>query len=269
MIKKIRKKLKMTDLQNKEQKCKYSRLSDDVIKKKLNVLLSDESLGLSERINFILTNFDREQSENLLSEAEKKVIEIKEMKRKEDEENKRLEQLAAEKENERIRKEKEEKIQRYRPLVEPSEFAGVKTSFSFIKENENGEPIFENIDDQVKFCLTEHPFKLYKAVYRERNIYDENKSFLHTNLNSGFSGVFSELKDYMYACFRLIINPLDGSCLYNSWWIINSELSIEEVLGSDSILFDFKEVPSNKIEDFIMEFKRSDLVDILDETYSR
>lgn len=263
--------LKMSMSSNK--KSKYSNLKDDVILKKIKALplsemeeLTDE---LTKRVNSLTLNFSREEAEDLLTVADTKLVAIKEEKKRKEEEIKNLELQAAKEEADRIKREKEERVQKYKPLVEPSDFASVKTSFSFIKENENGEPLFSNLDEQVKFCLTEHPFKLYKAVYREKNVYDENNSYLHTNLNSGFAGIFSELKDYMYACFRLAVNPLDGTCLYNSWWIINSELSIEEVLESDSILFEFTEVPSDKIVEFIQEFRRSSSQSVLDETYSK
>lgn len=250
-------------------KSKYSNLKDDVILKKIKALPFSKIEELAERINSVLSDFSREEAEEILTLAEARIVAIKEEKKRKEEEIKRLELEAAKEEAERIKREKEERIQKYKPLVDPSDFAGVKTSFSFIKEDENGEPLFSNLDDQVKFCLTEHPFKLYKAVYREKNVYDENNSYLHTNLNSGFAGIFSELKDYIYVCFRFAVNPLDGTCLYNSWWIVNSELQIQDVLESDSILFDFTEVPSDKIDDFIQEFKRSSSSSILDETYSK
>ena len=282
---------------------KYSRLSSEVLIKKLKSYINDEIPDLSIEANKLIKDFgtddfSRENAEILLDKFEFIIKQIKEEKKR-DEENKKREEEEKVKEEEKKREEekrleKEEK----QPMISSSRFNELKSAFGIMKENEHGDYIFSNLQEQslneILTCNSEilnsnqeflekliiNPeleikvydpnlckLKLYKANYKESIRFDEDKDYIHKNLNGGFVNIFEDMKDYIFAVFRLNINPLNGNCIYSSWWIVNSFSDIRSLIKSDSSMFDFTEVNQENISEFLHEFKKCEPGTVLDEKY--
>ena len=248
---------------------KYAKFTDDILRKKLKGSINDDLFDLNVEATSLLETFDRVKVEELLDRYEVRNKELKELKKKMEEEQKRLEEEERRLEEEERKREKEEEIKRKKPLVIPGVFTDMKSSFGIMKEDENGEPLYPSLFDQSKSEVVTHNYKLYKAKYREDITFDRNKEYIHKNLNSGFVNVFEEFKDYIYVCFRLAVNPLDGKCLYSSWWIVNSELEIQDLIKEDSGLFEFTKVEECNVDSFLIEFRKNESSEIIDEKYTK
>lgn len=232
---------------------KFAKLSDEIMRKKLNSSISNDFPDeLNIKINEILSNFDRKIAEELCIEIETTTKIIKEKKRHEQEENISY---------------KEEK--NFEIIIDKNDFTSLKNSFGIIQEDENGEPLFSSLDEQFKNELSKYSLRLYRAEYYEKIDYNPDKEFIHKNLNIGLVNQFDDLKDYVFACFRFFVDPLENKCVYVSWWIINAKEPLSEILGIYYDNFIFTEISLSNRETFVNAFKKSDSIAILNEKYLR
>uniref|UniRef100_A0A6C0BDP6 Uncharacterized protein n=1 Tax=viral metagenome TaxID=1070528 RepID=A0A6C0BDP6_9ZZZZ len=152
-------------------------------------------------------------------------------------------------------------------IISNEDFHNLKSSFEIMYEHDEEKNIHSNLHEQFKAELKKYNLRLYRATYRERIPYNSNKEYLHRNLNTGFIDTFSDMKDYLFVCFRVDINILNDNCLYMSWWITNTHLNIEDLLETDAFLFNFSEVRNDDIENFVYEFKKREPGGVISEEY--
>lgn len=250
---------------------KFTKLSDEVIKKKLNSGISNDlPVEIVEGIKQLLSNFDRKAGEDMCLELENISKVIKEQKKREEEERKKLEaeQRKKEEENEEIEI-VEDKKKEFERIIDKNHFTSLKNSFGIMQENENGEALFPSLHEQFKNEISKYPLRLYRVEYYEKPDFNQDREFIHKNLNTGIVSQLDDLKDYIFGCFRLSINPLTNKCVYLSWWIINAKEPLSEILGSDYDSFKFTEVLKESVIQFANEFKKTDSDAVLDEKYLR
>lgn len=241
----------------------YSKLSDEVIKRKMNSLISDDSSDeLNKKIKESLLNFTRPLADELCLNAERFIKETRNNRKKLIDEERRKES------KEKIIQEEIDDKKELPSIISKQDFINLKNSFGIMSFNENDEPLFNSLFEQFSNVINKYPqLKLYKALYKDQIKYNSDKEYIHKNLNLGFPILFDGLKDYIFTCFRFSVNPLSGNCIYSSLWIVNSELPLFELLGDDYYLFNFTEQSFDSIELFIQDFKKTDSDIYIGEVY--
>ena len=257
---------------------KYSKLSDEVMIKKLKSNVnSDLSYELALEINNLLTNFDRIKSEELYNRLEISTKEIKDRKREEEIEFKRIQDEESKKIKEKEEEEKE-KEKEYTSIFTEEEialgaFTEIKNAFGIRLVDENERPIYNSLHEQFKTIIRKYSkLKFYKLLYYEQIEYNPDREFMHINLNTGLFSQSEDIGKYIFGCFRLIINPLTNKCIYNSLMISTIEEPILELLSDVSMenLFTCEEIFGiNNINDFLDEFQKTDSNAVLSEKYLR
>jgi hypothetical protein len=112
----------------------------------------------------------------------------------------------------------------------------VKPVYSTITNMEDIKRTFFNRDYPLfQEKVLQHPFKFYKASYRYSEDNTDRPSFIAKNLLRGFVQNLDDYRKYLLVGFRCVSN-LDSNNTthykYPSYWIINSNDSIETILGS-------------------------------------
>lgn len=245
---------------------KYSKLPDNIIKIKLEKLITEEGLDneLKGKIKSSLDPFDRKEAETLCIEAETKVNEFKKSIKKVEETLKissNVIQICKDEDDE-IKEEKKTFIL----SIPKTEWTALKNSMGIPIVDENDQPIFNNLKEQFLDSINKSPVKLYKARYYDRSIFSENWQFKFINLNSGFAREFEELNDNCFTCFRLSIDPETKECIYESWWIVNSIETLEFILGDDYKYFIWTDF-SEERQIFTTEFMKQENPKYLSEVY--
>lgn len=246
---------------------KYSKLSDIVMRQKIGGFLKQEIPEEKKiEINKLLETFDRIKCEDLCSELEMIVNEIKDRKKRD--EHKKLE--AIQKLNEEDDDIIVEKKIEYPHLLEKGEFKKVKDSFGIFKENEQGDRLYSSLHEQFVDEMKSRNLKLYRVVYKYKNEYDSFREFIHKNFNVGMPDRFDYLREWCFACFRFNISSFDSTCVYTSWWIVDSPTSLNEMFSEEDNESSFEISEYNdSVESFCDIFKKNDAEWIIDQRYLR
>lgn len=97
----------------------------------------------------------------------------------------------------------------------------------------NGE--FVEFEEKLK----SHPFKYFKANYKYNSDKDGAPEYSATNLLKGFVRSFDDYRKYFMICFRCWKSN-SNTYLYNSYWIVNSNEPICNIIGLTSEDFEFE-----------------------------
>jgi hypothetical protein len=105
--------------------------------------------------------------------------------------------------------------------------------------------------------VNEQPFRLYQVKYKYESDKDGCPDFSAKNLIKGFIRNFDDFRKYFMICFRCFqnnTNPVTYS--YPSLWIVNSNDSIDKIIGSLYEDFEFTEYVDKN--EFINNLKKMD-----------
>ena len=112
----------------------------------------------------------------------------------------------------------------------------------------NGE--YMVFDEQIK----SHPLKFYKVSYKFDSDKDDVPEFSAKNLLKGFVRNFDDYRKYFMICFRCWKNQHATKYKYDSFWIVNTNEPIPNIIGSLAEDFDF--VETTDIDYFISQIKK-------------
>ncbi len=120
--------------------------------------------------------------------------------------------------------------------------------------------------------VVQHPFKYYWANYKYSSDKDGSPDYVARNLIRGFVRGLDELRKYVFAGFRCVLNdPVNKIYSYPSMWIVNSTDPLSIVFKDMSEDFDFQEVPNDQIKEFLTNFRKTDYdqeTKVIDESYA-
>jgi len=119
----------------------------------------------------------------------------------------------------------------------------------------NGE--YETFNTAVKTTS----FPLYSANYKYSSDNDGKAEFAAKNLVGGFVRNLEDFRKYLMVCFRckLVSAEAEPSRYeYKSYWIVNTNEPLINVIGSVYEDFDFVKIESTSIDDFLEIIKRTD-----------
>lgn len=256
---------------------KYSKFTTEILMKKLDRLRTNEIfMFLSsketdytiEHIKSINENTDREMIYSVLLFLENVDKDYKNIKK--EEEAKQLAEEKARQEQERIEQELANPKKEYHTIINTSDFTALKKAFSIPIIDDVGEMLYPSIEVQFETELKKYrQLKFLKGVYLYPPMYDEDREYIHFNTNKGFVNMYEDVGDYLFVCFRLFKDPIDGKCVFTSYWIVNSSDSMEYLLGetAESQIFSFEEMTD--IDEFIEYFKRTSSPFVRQEIYMK
>lgn len=105
-------------------------------------------------------------------------------------------------------------------------------------------------EEQIKT----HPLKFYKVSYKYDSDKDGAPDFSAKNLLKGFVRNFDDYRKYFMICFRCWKNKFEIKYMYDSFWIVNTNEPIPNIIGSLAEDFDFAE--TSDIDYFISQIKK-------------
>ena len=109
---------------------------------------------------------------------------------------------------------------------------------------------YDMFENQVKT----HKFKFYKVGYKYDSDKDGVPDFSAKNLLKGFVRNFDDYRKYFMICFRCWKNQNEIKYKYESYWIVNTNEPICNIIGSVEDDFTFEEM--NDIDNFILNIKK-------------
>lgn len=129
------------------------------------------------------------------------------------------------------------------------------TKFDTIANMEEPKRAFFNGDYMVfEEQIKSHPLKFYKVSYKFESDKDGAPDFSAKNLLKGFVRNFDDYRKYFMICFRCWKNQHETKYKYDSFWIVNTNEPIPNIIGSFAEDFDF--VETTDIDDFISQIKK-------------
>jgi len=175
---------------------------------------------------------------------------------KNDDANKKKEQIPKAKSDEKDKDSKEEEEETYED----------KKSFPIIHNMEDIKRAFFNREyDMFENLIKEHPFIYYNAKYKYSSDNDGKPDYVARNLLKGFNRSLDDYRKYVMVCFRCI-ELEDRKYEYQSLWIVNTNENLNSVIGSIYDDFDFQIVENTEKTTFLTEFRKKD-DNIFAETY--
>lgn len=257
---------------------KYSKFTTEILMKKLDRLryddlydfisTRDESEYSIEQIKAISTESDRELICSILIYLENLDRDYKKIKK--EEEAKQLAEEKARLEEERLAQELANPKKEYHTIIDSGIFTALKKAFSIPMIDDMGELLYPSLEVQFETELKKYrQLKFLKAVYLDPPMYDEDREYMHFNTNKGFVSMYEDIGAYLFICFRLFKDPIDGKCIFISYWIVNCADTMDYLLDEspDSRIFSFEEVTN--IDEFIQQFKRSESPFVRQEIYMK
>lgn len=221
-----------------QNKCKMnmSKLSDEVLRKKINAYNADLNnmryvLEIPQVDHEPCTETDRtilEEMCNSLAMLTKKLradVKVHEDKKIEAQ---RLEE-EQEREQRRLEKEAKDTYIRENSIHDQSMFDRLKFRFFNLSVQDPDDPeglnpassgpFFENKNEQFKHEIQSTNYKLYSAVYHNSEM-DNAEGYMQANLNRGLASQVEEnFPHFFFVCFRAV--RIENTCKYKSYWICN------------------------------------------------
>ncbi len=102
--------------------------------------------------------------------------------------------------------------------------------------------------------LKAHQFVLYNVRYKYDSDKDGVPEFSAKNLLKGFVRNFDDYRKYFMICFRCWKSETESKYKYDSYWIVNSNVPVQDIIGSTWEDFEFES--SNDIDGFISQMKK-------------
>lgn len=221
-----------------------------------------------DHIKSINENSDREMICSVLAFLENIDKDYKKIKK--EEEAKQLAEEKARQEQERLEQELANPKKEYQTIINGGDFTALKKAFSIPIIDDLGEMLYPSLEVQFETELKKYPnLKFLKGVYLYPPMYDEDREYIHFNTNKGFVNMYEDIGEYLFVCFRLFKDPIDGKCIFTSYWIVNCSDSMDYLLGEtpESQIFSFEEMTD--MDEFIEYFKRSSSPFVRQEIYMK
>ena len=114
------------------------------------------------------------------------------------------------------------------------------------------------------------PLKFYKATYKWSDDNDGKPEFIARNLLRGFVQGLEPYKKYFMICFRcVLIDAHTKRYAYPSYWIVNTDANMNDILGSSYDDYKFMSVEENDVKNMLDDMKKSEDEDenVIGETY--
>ena len=108
--------------------------------------------------------------------------------------------------------------------------------------------------DVFESAIKTHPFKFYNASYKYDSDKDGAPDFSAKNLLKGFVRSFDDYRKCFMICFRCWKYQHDTKYKYESFWIVNTNEKISNIIGSIEDDFIFNELTD--IDNFISKIKK-------------
>ena len=117
----------------------------------------------------------------------------------------------------------------------------VKPVYSTITNMEDIKRAFFSKEyDTFHQLVKQHPFKYYKATYKFSSDNIGRPGYIAKNLLRGFVQGLDDYRKYLMVCFRcILVNKDTTEYSYPSYWIVNSNDDIKNILGSFYDDYDF------------------------------
>jgi hypothetical protein len=132
--------------------------------------------------------------------------------------------------------------------------------FDIITNMEDMKRAFFNKDYKIfEEQLKNNSFKLFKVNYKYNSDKDGSPDFSAKNLLKGFVRNFDDYRKYFMICFRCWKHQQENIYRYDSFWIVNTNEPIQNIIGSLYDDFDFIETIDN--DDFIVQIKKIPEID--------
>ena len=109
-------------------------------------------------------------------------------------------------------------------------------------------------------------FKLYIVNYKYSSDKDGAPTFSAKNLVGGFIRNFDDLRKYFMICFRCFSHN-DGTYTYPSYWIVNSNEPLQNIIGSMYDDFEFTECCDKEVFYKYMHKMNSEEENLVTERY--
>ena len=122
---------------------------------------------------------------------------------------------------------------------------------------------------QALQLIIAHPFKFYEARYKYADDNTGKPDYAARNLLRGFTQGLDDYRKYLMVCFRCILTDKDTKTYnYPSYWIVNSNDDLKDILGSLYDDYDF--ISTNNIQDLLKQMEKNENEDdtsIIGEVY--
>lgn len=138
-------------------------------------------------------------------------------------------------------------------------YEDVKTNFTTITNMEEIKRVFCN-NDELNFELLSqaHPFKYYNVTYKFASDKDGVQEFIAKNLVRGFVQSLDDYRKYLFVKFSCLLTDNKKKIYsYPSLWIVNSSDPLKNIIGSLYNDFDFEEVTNDNINEFYINFRKT------------
>jgi hypothetical protein len=156
---------------------------------------------------------------------------------------------------------------------EEETFEEAKPKFNTITNMEDIKRAFCNKEyESFEALVQAHEFKYYRVQYKYASDKDGAPEFVAKNLVRGFVRNLEDYRKYLFVCFRcLLTNPETHTYSYPSMWIVNSTDPVANIIGSLYEDFEFVEVTSDNLAQFMVDFRKTNFdeqTNVVDELYA-
>ena len=129
----------------------------------------------------------------------------------------------------------------------------IKRAF-FSKEYETCNALINN-----QQLLTENKFRFYKANYKWSDDNTGKPNFIAKNLLRGFVQGLDPYRKYLLVCFRcILIDPDIKKYIYPSYWIVNTDIHMNTLLGSLYDDYEFVSIDEESIPKILERMKKNE-----------
>lgn len=116
---------------------------------------------------------------------------------------------------------------------------------------------YELFEQIVKQHSTE--LKFYTATYKYSSDKDGAPEYSASNLLKGFVRMFDDYRKYFMICFRCLKTSTDpNQYTYTSYWIVNTDTPVEQVVKNIGDDFEFCVVPDTELDQFVRSMQKID-----------
>ncbi len=122
---------------------------------------------------------------------------------------------------------------------------------------------FNNQHDEFTKAIDQKEYKYMKCIYKYSSDYDNRPEFIARNFNRGLAKDLDDYRKYFMCVFRCIKKE-NNTYEYVSYWIVNTNDSIDKIIGSRYDDFEWNETDKTL---FIEKFNKSNEESVISEDY--
>jgi hypothetical protein len=107
--------------------------------------------------------------------------------------------------------------------------------------------------------VMQHPFKYYTATYKYASYNNGKPAYIAKNLLRGFTQGLDNSRKYLMVCIRCILTNKDtNEYEYPSYWILNSNDSLETILGPFYHDYEFVNVQEDSVPKLLKDMEKTE-----------